>query len=100
MLWLSLSPGVASTPLFNMIPIRTLSLFSYFTYVSIDMSIYALGDMSWSSRVFRSMGRVIAEPSLGCPSPYGVIPWVPTLVSSPKCLTNEYRMGLLDLPYS
>jgi hypothetical protein len=28
---------------YNMIPIRTLSLFTYFTYIFIDIIIYALG---------------------------------------------------------
>jgi hypothetical protein len=67
-----LSPGGSSTPPFvcnggrgykegnrvgyNMIPIRTLSLFAYFTYISIDIIFYALGSMSWSSRIFWMMG--------------------------------------------
>jgi hypothetical protein len=31
---------------YNMIPIRTLSLLTYFTYIFIDIIIYALGSMS------------------------------------------------------
>jgi hypothetical protein len=37
---------------YNMIPIRTLSLLSYFTYISIDIITYALGNTSWSSGRF------------------------------------------------
>jgi hypothetical protein len=37
---------------YNMIPIRTLSLLAYFTYISIDIVIYALGNTSWSSGIF------------------------------------------------
>jgi hypothetical protein len=36
----------------NMIPIRTLSLLAYFTYIFIDIIIYALGSMPWSSGIF------------------------------------------------
>jgi hypothetical protein len=36
---------------YNMIPIRTLSLLAYFTYIFIDIIIYILGT-SWSSRFF------------------------------------------------
>jgi hypothetical protein len=31
---------------YNMIPIRTLSLLAYFTYISIDIIIYAIGSTS------------------------------------------------------
>jgi hypothetical protein len=34
---------------YNMILIRTLSLLTYFTYIFIDIVIYALGSTSWSS---------------------------------------------------
>jgi hypothetical protein len=37
---------------YNMIPIRTLSLLFYFTYISMDIIIYALGSTSWSSGIF------------------------------------------------
>jgi hypothetical protein len=37
---------------YNMIPIRTLSLFAYSIYISMDIIIYALGSTSWSSRIF------------------------------------------------
>jgi hypothetical protein len=33
---------------YNMISIRNLSLFAYFTYVSIDIAIYALGNTPFS----------------------------------------------------
>jgi hypothetical protein len=53
---------------YNMIPIRTLSLPAYFTYIFIDIIIYALGSTPWSSEIFWMMGRVVADPSLGLPS--------------------------------
>jgi hypothetical protein len=56
-----------------MIPMRTLSL-AYFTYISIDIIIYALGSMPWSSRIFWMVGQVIADSSLGLPSLCGVVP--------------------------
>jgi hypothetical protein len=37
---------------YNMIPIRTLSLLVYFTYIFIDIIIYALWSMAWSFRIF------------------------------------------------
>jgi hypothetical protein len=37
---------------YNMIPIRTLSLLAYFTYIFIDIIIYALWSMAWSFRIF------------------------------------------------
>jgi hypothetical protein len=60
-----------------MITIRTLSLLVYFTYIFIDIIIYALGSTTWSSGIFWMVGQVIADPSLGLMSPCGVIPWVP-----------------------
>jgi hypothetical protein len=69
-----------------MIPIRTLSLLTYFTYIFIDIIIYALGNTSWSFEIFWMVGRVLADPSLGLPSLYGVIPQVPILVSSLRVL--------------
>jgi hypothetical protein len=59
---------------YNMIPIMTLSLLAYFTDISIDIIIYALGSTSWSSRIFWMVDRVIADPSLGLLSPRGVVP--------------------------
>jgi hypothetical protein len=41
---------------YNMIPIRTLSLLAYFTYILIDIIIYALGSKPWSSRIFWMVG--------------------------------------------
>jgi hypothetical protein len=35
-----------------MISIRTLSLLTYFTYIFIDIIIYALRSTSWSSKIF------------------------------------------------
>jgi hypothetical protein len=63
-----------------MTPIRTLSLLAYFTYISIDIIIYALGSMSRSSRIFWMVGRVIADPSVGLPSPCEVVPRVLVLI--------------------
>jgi hypothetical protein len=37
---------------YNMIPIKTLSLLAYFTYIFIDIIIYALESTAWSSRIF------------------------------------------------
>jgi hypothetical protein len=37
---------------YNIISIMTLSLLAYFTYILIDIIIYALGSMPWSSRIF------------------------------------------------
>jgi hypothetical protein len=37
---------------YNIISIRTLSLLAYFTYISMDIIIYALGSTSWSFRIF------------------------------------------------
>jgi hypothetical protein len=59
---------------YDMIPIRTLSLLAYFTYISIDIIIYALGSTSWFSGIFWMVGRVVADPSLGLLSPYEVVP--------------------------
>jgi hypothetical protein len=50
---------------YNMISIKTLSLLAYFTYIFIDITIYSLESMPWSSRIFQMVGRVIADPSLG-----------------------------------
>jgi hypothetical protein len=68
---------------YNMTLLMTLSLLAYFTYIFIDIIFYAFGSMSWSSRIFWMLGRVITDPSLGLSSPYEVVPWVPILVSSP-----------------
>jgi hypothetical protein len=69
-----------------MILIKTLSLLIYFTYIFIDIIIYALGSTSWSFGIFWMVGRVITDPSLGLSSLYGVVPQVPILVSSPQVL--------------
>jgi hypothetical protein len=69
---------------YNMIPIRTLSILVYFTYIFIDIIIYALGIMLGSSGIFWMVGRVIADPSLNLLSLYEVVPWVPILVSTIK----------------
>jgi hypothetical protein len=37
---------------YNMIPNRTRNLLAYFTYILIDIIIYALGSTSWSSGIF------------------------------------------------
>jgi hypothetical protein len=78
---------------YNMIPIRTLSLLGYFTYILIDIIIYALGSVPWSSRIFWMVGRVIADPSLGLLSPCRVVPLVPILVSSPRVLSMWVDAG-------
>jgi hypothetical protein len=45
-----------------MISIRTLSLLVYFTYIFIDIIIYALRNTSWSFGIFWIVSRVIADP--------------------------------------
>jgi hypothetical protein len=37
---------------YNMIPIKTLSLLTFYTYILIDIIIYTLGSMPWSSEIF------------------------------------------------
>jgi hypothetical protein len=66
---------------YNMIPIRTLSLLVYFTYIFIDIIIYILRSTSWSSRIFWMVDRVIMDSSFGLLSPCEVVPRVPILVS-------------------
>jgi hypothetical protein len=39
-----------------MIPIRTLSLLANFTYMFIDIIIYALGSKTWSSEIIWMVG--------------------------------------------
>jgi hypothetical protein len=41
---------------YNMITIMTLSLLVYFIYTFIDIIIYTLGSVSWSSGIFRMVG--------------------------------------------
>jgi hypothetical protein len=60
---------------YNMIPIKIVSMLAYFTYIFIDIIIYALGRTSWSFGIFW-----VADPSLGLSSPCGVVPWVPILI--------------------
>jgi hypothetical protein len=69
-----------------MISIRTLSLLAYFTYISMDIIIYDLGNPSWSSEISWMVDQVVADPSLGLSSPCEVVPWVLILVSSPQVL--------------
>jgi hypothetical protein len=71
---------------YNMILIRTPSLHAYFTYISLDIIIYALWSMPWSSGIFRMVGRVIMDPSLGLPSPCEVVPWVLILITRAPAL--------------
>jgi hypothetical protein len=68
---------------YNLIPTRTLSLLAHFTYIFIDIIIYALRSTPWSSRIFWMVDWVIADPSLGLPSLCGMVPQVPILISSP-----------------
>jgi hypothetical protein len=63
-----------------MIIIRTLSLFTYFTYIFIDIIICVLESKLWSSEIFRMMSRVVADLSLGLLSLYRVVPRVPMLI--------------------
>jgi hypothetical protein len=68
---------------YNMIPIRTLSLLAYCTYIFIDIIIYALGSIRLS-RIFWMVGRVIADPSLGLLSLCRVVPRVSILITYKK----------------
>jgi hypothetical protein len=65
---------------YNMITIRTLSLLVYFKYIFYRF-IYALGSKTWLSEIFQMVGRVISDPFLDLPSPYGVVPRVPILIN-------------------
>jgi hypothetical protein len=78
---------------YNMILIRTLSLLAYFTYISIDIIIYALESTSWSSEIFWMVGWPIADPSLGLLSPCDVIPQVLILISSPRVIGKWVDTG-------
>jgi hypothetical protein len=69
-----------------MIPIWTLSPLVYFTYIFIDIAIYALGSTPSSSKIFWMMGQVVADPSLCLPCPCEVVPRVPILISSLRVL--------------
>jgi hypothetical protein len=68
---------------YNIAPIRTLSLLVYFTHIFIDIIIYVLLSTLWSFGIFWMVSRVIADPSLGLPSPYGMVLRVPILIISP-----------------
>jgi hypothetical protein len=52
-------------------------LLAYF----IDIAIYTLGSMPWSSRIFWMVVRVRVNPSLGLSSPYWVVPQVPIIIT-------------------
>jgi hypothetical protein len=67
-----------------MITNKTLSLLDYFTYISIDIIIYAVGSTSWSYRIFWMVGQVITNPSLGLLSPCEVVPQVLILITEPQ----------------
>jgi hypothetical protein len=71
---------------YDIFPIMTLSLLAYFTYISIDIIIYALGSTSWPFGIFWMVGRVVADPSLGLLSPCEVVPHVLILISSLRVL--------------
>jgi hypothetical protein len=64
-----------------MISIRTLSLLVYFTYIFIDIIMYALGSTSWSSEIFWMVCRVIADPSLDLLSLCRMVPQIPIIVT-------------------
>jgi hypothetical protein len=78
-----------------MIPIKTLSLLAYFTYISIDIALYASESTAWSFGIFCMMGQVISDPSLGHPSPCGVVPRVPILNSSPPSAWQVSRCRVI-----
>jgi hypothetical protein len=41
---------------YNITPIMTLSLLAYFTYIFVDIIIYALGSKPWCSGIFWMVG--------------------------------------------
>jgi hypothetical protein len=65
---------------YQMIPNKTISLLAYFSYISIDIIIYALKSTSWFSRFLWMVGRVVTDPFLGFLSPSEVVPRVLILV--------------------
>jgi hypothetical protein len=69
-----------------MIIIMTQSLLVYFIYIFIDIIIYALASISWFSRIFWMVGRVIADSSFGLPSLCGLVPWVLILITETKTM--------------
>jgi hypothetical protein len=60
----------------------TLSLLAYFTYIFIDIIIYALRSTSWSSGIFWMVDQVVANPSLGLLSHCEVVPRVLILINN------------------
>jgi hypothetical protein len=78
---------------YYMITIRTPSLLSYFTYISMDIIIYVLGSTSWSSVIFWMVGRVVVDPSVGLPSPCEVVPLILILVSSTRVISKWVDAG-------
>jgi hypothetical protein len=85
---------------YNMIPIRTLSLLIYFTNIFIDIIIYVVESMTWSSRIFWMVDRVVADPSLGLPSPCGMIPRVPILVTNKRYRQSYWLFRTISSPPS
>jgi hypothetical protein len=73
---------------YNMISIRTLSPLAYFTYIFIDIIIYAFESMPRSSIIFCMLGRVVSDPSMSLLSPCGVVPRVPILVNRPLRISH------------
>jgi hypothetical protein len=83
---------------YNMIPIRTPSLLTYVTNIFCRYKYLHLGEHDiWSSRFFWMVGRVIADPSLGLPNLYGVVPRVPILVSRHWRFSTEKEAATKEL---
>jgi hypothetical protein len=66
-----------------MISIKTISTYLFYIYF-IDIIIYILKSMSWSSGIFRIVGQVIVDPSMGLSSLCEVVPQVPILINNPR----------------
>jgi hypothetical protein len=82
---------------YNMIPIRTLSLLAYFTYISIDTSIYALGNMP-GLESSRRWAESLRAPPWAIQVDAVRYLWYQSSLIAPQCLTHEYILGDLDLP--
>jgi hypothetical protein len=54
---------------YNMVSITTLSLLGYFTYIFIDIIIYALECTPWPSGIFQKVGHNLLEDSRGYQGP-------------------------------
>jgi hypothetical protein len=85
---------------YNIILIRTLSLLIYFTYIHIDIIIYAFASTPWFSEIFWMVGRFVKDPSLGLSSPCEVVPWVLILITDQELWTHELMSRIKGCDHS